>query len=155
MSSPYIFEYERAYDFALDRTAMWDALLRTDRYETWWEWMRDLRVEGSPATPGSVFSFAVVAPIPFSMHLRVRVEEVVPERSIAASVEGDLRGRALMRFEDQPNGCRATVSWSVELMQRALRVGARVAHPVLRWGQDWAVGTALRGFERHLRGAAD
>ena len=150
MGSPYVFEYDRSFGFDVERATMWDALHRTERYETWWEWMRDLNVHGRPLSPGTRFSFAVVAPIPFSMRLTVEVTDVVPERSVSASIHGDLSGIATMRFEDAPEGCRAHISWRVELRQKAMRAAALVAHPVLAWGQEWAVGAALRGFNRDL-----
>ena len=151
MASPYLFDYTGSFDFSVERMTMWAALQDTGSYERWWEWMRELQVDGSPAiAPGSAFSFKVVGPIPFSMHLEVRITDVDPGRRVAATVHRDLRGTATMRFEDRDGGSTAHLSWQVELMQRAMRAGARVAHPVLKWGHDWAIASALKGFNRHL-----
>jgi len=35
-------------------------------------------------------------------------------------------------------------------MQRPMRVAARVAYPVLRWGHDRVVDATVAGFRRHL-----
>jgi hypothetical protein len=37
------------------------------------------------------------------------------------------------------------------MMQRPMRVAARVAPPVLRWGHDRVVDATVAGFRRHLR----
>jgi hypothetical protein len=37
------------------------------------------------------------------------------------------------------------------MMQRPMRVAARVASPVLRWGHDRVVDATVAGFRRHLR----
>ena len=36
------------------------------------------------------------------------------------------------------------------MMQRPMRLAARVAHPVLRWGHDRVVEMTVNGFRRHL-----
>ncbi len=116
--------------------------------------MRHLEVSGDPMAPGTSFAFLVVAPIPFTMRLRAEVAAASPPDRIEAKVSGDLAGEATMAFDSSPSGGTiADIGWDVEVVRPAFRPIARVARPILLWGQGWAVDIALREFRRHLDAA--
>jgi len=46
------------------------------------------------------------------------------------------------------------VTWSIEMMQRPMRMAARLAHPLMRWGHDRVVETTVAGYRRHLAAEA-
>jgi hypothetical protein len=73
-----------------------------------------------------------------------------PPRSIDAVVEGDLVGQARLVLEPEGDGTRASVVWTIEMLQRPMRAAARVAHPVLRWGHDRVVDATVAEFRRQL-----
>ena len=132
-------------------TRAWELLKRAELYPKWWPWMRRLEVSGSPLEPGTTFSFLVVAPIPFTMRVRLEIVESKEDARVEAEVKGDLVGRAEMSFvavSDEVT--EATLEWDVEVRKPGVRTAARALRPVLIWGQNWAVETALRGFLRHL-----
>ena len=126
MGSPYVIEYAGRFSFPVPRQEVWSAVERFERFETWWGWLGELRVDGS----------GLVA--------------VDPPRSIDALVHGDLVGHARLVLEPEGEGTRASVAWTIEMMQRPMRVAARVASPVLRWGHDRVVDATVAGFRRHL-----
>jgi carbon monoxide dehydrogenase subunit G len=150
VGSPYVFDYRGEFRFDLEADVLWAKLGSTDRYPEWWPWMRDLEVTGSPLEPGSEFRFKVVSPLPWTMRLAVAVARSERPRRVEAEVDGHLRGPAALVFTPEGDRTVVEVSWSVEVVDRAMRVGARVARPVIRWGQDWAIRTALRTFNEHL-----
>ena len=150
MSPPYVFTYRDEFAFPLDPGHMWSILEHHERYESWWSWMRELRVEGVPLEPGCVISFAVVAPIPFKMRLRVSVIEADPPHRLAVRVGGDLAGTGTLAFSDEAGGCKATVEWDVEVKQAAMRRSAYVARPLLKWAHDRAVASGVAGFRRQI-----
>jgi hypothetical protein len=115
--------------------------------------MRDLVVEGDGIRPGTSFSFRVVSPLPYRMRLRVEVLEAEPMRGVA-TVTGDLAGTGDIRLSETSGGSLVELHWSVEIKHPQMRIAARVAGPLLRWGQKWAVQSALRGFLRHVAPAA-
>ena len=154
MSDPHLFDYQGTFELPLSRLDTWATLEQTEHYESWWPWMRHLDVDGPPLEPGTAFSFLVVAPIPFTMRLRVHVDQAREPEMIAATIAGDLKGTASMTFADQGAGRTvAHISWSVEAVRPAIRSIARVTRPLLLWGQGWAVDVALKGFRRHLDAA--
>jgi hypothetical protein len=54
----------------------------------------------------------------------------------------------VLRLEDVDDGTRVAVAWSLEMRSAPLRVAARVAYPLLRWGHDRVVDMAVSGFQR-------
>jgi hypothetical protein len=151
MGSPYVFDYRGEFRFDdVDADLLWDKLTRRESYPEWWPWMHDLAIRGTGLEPGAEFDFVVFAPIPYRMRLTVRITESVRPTRVEAEVHGHLRGNGTVRFRDESDGTSAEVSWSVEVVDRAMRVGARVARPLIKWGQDWAIRVALRNFKRHL-----
>ena len=151
MADPHVFEFRGTFELPLTPRQTWAQLERTERYESWWPWMRHLEVEGNPLDPGTAFTFLIVAPIPFTMRLRAEVTSAEPPDRVEARVSGDLTGTADMTFS--PNGpgrSLAEVHWEVEVTRPTIRSVARVTRPLLLWGQGWAVDIAFREFRRHL-----
>jgi len=151
MRSPYVFDYYGEFRFDLEPELLWAKLTQTERFGEWWPWMRDMEPAGEPLEPGSIFRFNVVSPLPWRMHLIVEVVESKHPDEIDALVRGDLEGPATLRFDSREDHTLARVEWSVEVRNKAMRVGARMARPLIKWGQDWAVRVALNNFRRHLK----
>jgi hypothetical protein len=104
---------------------------------------------------GNVLHGTVIPPVPYRLRLDVRLRRCDRPRLIEAAIGGDLRGRAALRLEPAGGGTRAEVAWSPQMHSAPLRVAARVAFPLMRWGHDRVVGMAVAGFGRRaLPGAA-
>jgi carbon monoxide dehydrogenase subunit G len=151
VGSPYVIEYEGRFSFPVPPQQVWSAIEHLERFETWWGWLRDLRVEGPGLAAGSVLHGVVAPPLPYRMRLRVELLESVPPCRIEAAVQGDLVGHARLVLEPEGEGTRASVTWTIEMMQRPMRVAARIASPLLRWGHDQVVAATVAGFRRQLR----
>ena len=147
---PYVIEYEGAFHLDLPPNEVWAIISRTDRFEDWWSWLRELEVEGKALQSGSALRGVVVPPLPYRMRLEVVLEECVMPRRIDAVVSGDLEGNASLTFTPDGDGTQATVGWTIEMMQRPMRLAARVAPPLLRWGHDLVVQATVEGFRRTL-----
>ena len=81
------------------------------------------------------------------MRLEVEIVDSIESESIKASVTGDLEGVAEMSFKDIGNEeTEVAVSWTVEIRKAGIRATARAFRPILKWGQNWAVDVALKGF---------
>ena len=150
MGSPYVVEYSGRFSFPVPPGEVWSAVEHFEHFEAWWGWLRELRVEGPGLVAGSVLHGVVAPPLPYRMRLRVVLVACDPPRSIEASIHGDLVGHARLALEPEGEGTGASVAWTIEMMQRPMRVAARVASPVLRWGHDRVVDATVAGFRRHL-----
>jgi carbon monoxide dehydrogenase subunit G len=148
--SAYVIEYDRTFVFPVPVAELWARLVQVDRFSSWWSWLREFSVEGNGLEPGTVLHGIVVPPIPYHMRLDVVLDECVPERRITASVHGDLEGTARLTFDGDDAEARAHATWTIEMMQRPMRVAARFAYPLLRWGHDRVVDATVDGFAREL-----
>ena len=142
--------FETTVTFTAPRPFVWDALKKVELFETWWEWMRDVRLEGEALTEGSTISFTIDPPIPYRMDVVVDVVAAVEGSSLEGRVTGDLDGRASLRLAGDGASTDATVGWDVEITSPVIRPVIRIARPVLVRAQTWAVRVALRGFRDHL-----
>ena len=146
----YVIEYDRTFTFPVSGDELWATMMRLDCYPSWCAWLRDFSVEGVGLEAGSELHGVVVTPLPYRLRLVVALHEAVPARFISAFVHGDLEGTARLTFEElgPPTHVRAT--WTIEMMQRPMRLAARLGYPLLRWGHDRVVDAAVDGFRRHL-----
>jgi carbon monoxide dehydrogenase subunit G len=149
-TSPTVLEYEGSFDLPAPPPAIWAAINEVDAFESWWSWLRELRVDRTPLQSGSVLSGLVVPPIPYRMRLQVALVSCAPPRRIDAEVTGDLVGRAHVELAPDGEGTRAEVGWVVEMMPRAMRLAARLGSPLLRFGHDRVVDMTVTRFRRQL-----
>ena len=147
---PYVIEYERTFTLPASPPRVWSAIARFDRYEEWWSWLRELRVEGHGLAAGTTLDGTMVPPLPYRMRIHVTLLECKAPRLIRAAVDGDLRGTARLRLTPVGAETRADVDWTIEMMQAPMRLVSRFARPLLLWGHDRVVDATVAGFSRHL-----
>ena len=130
------------FDAAPDE--LWAAIVRVDRFQSWWPWLR--RFEASGVARGDVWTAMVRPPLPYHVSFDLLLTEVTPPRAVAVDVTGDIEGSA--RLEVQPNGHGSELHFTSELTPTSslLRAVARVAPPVARYGHEWVLTTGLDQF---------
>lgn len=148
--SCYTVEYEQTFSFTLTPEALWESIGHTERFEAWWGWLGELRLDGAGLADGSILHGVVAPPLPYRMRLEIGIEHAEPPRRIEASVDGDLRGRAHLDLEPAGSGTLATVGWTIEMRQRPMRLAALFGAPLLRWGHDRVVEATVEGFRRNV-----
>ena len=104
-----------------------------------------------PASPrGSAAPAPVATPVLSIRRVPAFVSDAVAAARLRQRLDAALGGRARLFLEPQDGGTRVRVAWTIEMMQRPMRMAARLAHPVLRWGHDRVVEATVHGFRRHL-----
>jgi hypothetical protein len=145
-----VIEYDATFVFPVSVAQLWATMTRVDCYSSWWSWLDEFSAEGAGLEHGTVLHGIVVPPLPYRMRLDVVIEDCVPERFITALVHGDLEGAAQLTVEGDDAEARAHATWTVEMMQRPMRLAARIAPPLLRWGHDRVVDATVDGFRRRV-----
>lgn len=145
-----VIDYRGRFSFDVPREAMWRSIEHCERFEAWWSWLREFRLEGPGLVAGSVLHGLVSPPVPYTMRIRVVLDRCTPPSRIDATVHGDLEGEAHLLLEPHDRGTWAEASWTVEMKQRPMRVAARVASPLMRWGHDRVIEATVAGMRRHL-----
>jgi hypothetical protein len=154
VASSNVIEYDGTFTFPVPVEQLWSTIGCLDCFPTWWSWLRDYSVDGTGLVTGTVLHGVVTPPLPYRMRLDVVLDECVPRQSIVAQVHGDLEGFAQLTFDGDERSTTARATWTIEMMQAPMRVAARFAHPVLRWGHDRVVDMTVDGFRRHALPAA-
>lgn len=121
-----------------------------DQFESWWSWLEEFKLDGGALVPGAVLHGVVAPPLPYRMRIDVELTDCEPPRRINAAVHGDLEGEATLEICPSGSGSTVDIGWTVEMMQRPMRMADRVAHPLLQWGHDIVVGLTVDGFRRRL-----
>ena len=150
-SAPVI-DYDGTFTFAVPVARVWEMMGRFALFPSWWSWLREFSVEGQGLEDGTVLHGIVAPPLPYRMRLDVVLDECVPGRRITGFVHGDLEGTARLTVDGDDAEARVHATWTIEMMQRPMRMAARFAYPLLRWGHDCVVDATVDGFRRHLVG---
>ncbi len=150
MASSPVVEYRRTFDFAVPPAELWRTIEHHESYEEWWPYLRELTVDGGLST-GSVLRGVVRPPVPYRMRLEIVLERCRRPSLIDARVHGDLEGEAHLRFRREGEGTRAEASWTVEMMQPAMRLANLLARPLLLKAHDVVVDLTVASFRRQLR----
>lgn len=143
-------DYSGQFSFPVPPEELWSAIERLDQFERWWGWLGHLQVDGTGLQEGSVLRGIVSPPVPYRMRINVELTRSVRAELIDAVVSGDLAGEAHLRLRPDGEGTVAVVAWSLEMLQRPMRLAARVAYPLLRWGHDRVVEATVSSFRRQL-----
>jgi hypothetical protein len=146
----HVIEYDGTFTFPVPLAQLWATMVQVDRFSSWWSWLHEFSVEGRGLERGTVLHGVVVPPLPYRMRIDVVLDECVPEQRISALVHGDLEGAAEFTFDGDDAEACAHATWTVEMMQRPLRMAARIALPLLRLGHDRVVEATVDGFRRQL-----
>ena len=141
-----VIEYRGTYAFALSPEELWAAIEQVDKFGGWWGWLQEFRLDGDGLRAGSVLHGVVAPPLPYRMRLRVEIVSSIKNKSLGAEVHGDLEGVAHLEMHAITVGTTVDIDWTVEMMQRPMRLASRFAYPLLRWGHDRVVEMTLRGL---------
>jgi carbon monoxide dehydrogenase subunit G len=149
-ANPSVIDYLGEFTFPIPPEELWAYLEQVERLEAFLGWLSEFRLDGDGLVAGSVLHGVITPPLPYRMRLRVDLNDCERPSRIVAAVYGDLQGRAQLLFAAENGGTRVTAAWTVEMMQRPMRLAARVAQPLLRWGHDRVVEMTVSGLRRHL-----
>ena len=150
MARTSVIDYRGRFAFDASPEDIWDSIEHCERFETWWAWLREFRLEGPGLEAGAVLHGVVSPPVPYTMRIQVVLDRCTRPSRIDATVHGDLEGPASLVLARSDQGTLAEVSWTIEMTQRTMRLAARVAHPLMRWGHDRVIEATVSGYRRQL-----
>lgn len=135
---------DRRWTFDVGSAALWDAIAVVEDYRRWWPWLRGFEANGLVA--GDTWSCVVQPPLPYTIRFRVSIDEVEPQRLVSASVDGDVTGSARLEIGERDDGCDARLVSALSPGNGALRLVARFASPIARFGHDWVLDSGAHQF---------
>lgn len=137
-------ETDRSYQLPVAPEELWRVLQQVDDYRTWWPWLR--RFDAAALAAGEVWHCLVHPPLPYRVRFAVVLEEVRAPGVLEATITGNVLGRARIEITDHPVGSQARIVSSLQPSNGVLRLVARVAAPVARFGHDWVLDRGAEQF---------
>jgi len=146
-------DYRGSFWFPVTPDQLWATIERFDLFESWWAWLDDFQADNGGLVDGTMLHGMVVPPVPWRLHLEVRLVRCDRPRLIEADVDGDVHGDAALRLEQAAEGTHATAAWSLRMNSTPLRVAVRAAHPLMQWGHDRVVDMTVSSFRQRALSA--
>jgi mannose-6-phosphate isomerase-like protein (cupin superfamily)/uncharacterized protein YndB with AHSA1/START domain len=146
---PYVFVDE--WDVAAPPDAVFDAIADARSYPEWWSPVYiDVESDGPPAI-GKESRQHFKGRLPYHVRTRSVISELDPPHTIAADVDGDLRGRGVWTLTPIDGGTHVRFDWQVHADRRLLRALTPLLRPLLRWNHNWAIARAMEGLEPYAQ----
>lgn len=142
--------FERTFVFDGSPGDLWDAIALLARRNDFDERLFHYELDGRPLETGSTVDVEVTPPLPYRVRLQIQFSESIRPSEIEIAIRGDVDGVGSVRLLPCGGKTLVTATWTVELVQPAMRTAARVAYPLVVWGQDLAVDAIVRAFRRQL-----
>lgn len=142
-------ESDRRYVMAMQPAELWERISVIDDYPQWWPWLREFH--GRALDNGDVWRCTVQPPLPYTVRFRLAIVGVVTERSVSATITGDIVGTARLGIVPSTDGCVVRLVSSIEPGKRLLRIVAAAALPIARGGHNWVLDTGARQFAERAR----
>jgi hypothetical protein len=140
------FRFDRTWWFPVSPEELWAVLDETERYPSWWSWLREFETDGFAA--GSNAYCMIQSPLPYALRCTIHVDEMRAPEAIITTVTGDLQGPARLEVHRAAQGCTAQLVWSLTPGNLVLRQLARVGRPAMVWAHDRVVATGVDQFRR-------
>lgn len=135
---------EHRYVIPLARPAVWRLISEVRHYQGWWSWLRSF--EAAALRTGEVWRCTVQPPLPYAVRFRVHLDEVRAPELVSARIDGDVHGTAVLTLSDLHHRCAMTLRSDLSPDATALRLSARFAAPVARYGHQWIIDSGVRRF---------
>ncbi len=135
---------DRRYSVPVGPAELWTRLAQVDRYRSWWPWLRSF--DGRLLRCGEVWHCTVRPPAPYSVRFSVTIDQVVAERSVAATVAGDVVGSARFEVVATSQGSEIHLTSTLHADKPLLRLIGSAARPVARFAHNWVLDTGARQF---------
>lgn len=142
--------FERTFVFDGSPGDLWDAIALLVRRNDFDERLFHYELDGRPLETGSTVDVEITPPLPYRVHLQIQFSESIRASEIKIAIRGDVDGVGTVRLLPRGEKTQVMATWNVELVQPAMRTVARVAYPLVVWGQDLAVDAIVRAFRRQL-----
>lgn len=131
---------------------VWEALKATERWPSWWRYVRSVRIiePGDTDGLGAVRHIAWSSRLPYGIAFDVEVVEIQRQRLLRGHARGQLDGIGTWELTPDGNTTRVVYTWRVDLGTRWMRIVSPLAAPVFRWNHDGVMRAGAEGLARHL-----
>jgi hypothetical protein len=135
---------DRRYRFPFGPDEFWRRISLVDHYQAWWPWLHRFDAKGLDA--GDVWSCTVHPPVPYAVRFTLALDEIEPDRSVAARIDGDIVGRATLSVERDGTGSCVRLVADLQPDKQSLKMMSLIARPLVTFGHNWILDVGVRQF---------
>ena len=135
---------DRTYEFELTVEQLWQRINQVDRFPVLWPWLHGF--DGRALDAGETWRCRVRPPLPYTVVFTIAIDEVVPERSVAATIAGDIDGWAQLAVAPAAGGSTLHLTAALSPRKQSMQALSFVARPLVRYAHDWVLDTGARQF---------
>jgi hypothetical protein len=142
--------FERTFVFDDSPSHLWDTVALLAYRNDFEERLFHYELDGRPLESGSTVDVEIKPPLPYRVRLQIQFAECTRPSEVRMVLRGDVVGVGSVHLLPRGGKTHVTATWNVEIVQPSMRTVARVAYPVVVWGQDLAVDAIVWSFRRQL-----
>jgi len=142
--------FERTFVFDDSPSDLWDTVALLAYRNDFDERLFRYELDGRPLETGSTVDIEIRPPLPYRVRLQIQFAECTRPSDIRIVLGGDVEGVGSVHLLPRGGKTHVEATWNVEIVQPSIRAVARVAHPVVVWGQDLAVDAIVWAFRQQL-----
>jgi len=135
---------DRRFQLPVEPEALWATIANVQDFQEWWPWLR--RFDGDRLAPAQHWGCTVQPPLPYTVRFTVHLHEVDAPVSASATVSGDITGDARLTIGPSDAGSEVRLVSHLAPSNGFLRAASRFAGPIVRFGHDWVLDSAVRQF---------
>ena len=130
------------------RASVWDALLDSSRWPSWWRGFRAVeRLRGGDERGvGMALRQSWRSALPYTLVLDLEITDVRQRELLAGRVSGDMDGTATWAFEDADDGTLVRFVLDVRPARWWMRLPVPFAERVFRWNFDAVMRWGSQGL---------
>jgi hypothetical protein len=135
---------DRTFSYGVSLEHLWARFERVHDYRGWWPWLRQF--DAVHLGTGEVWHCVIRPPVPYTVRFAIHLDEVVPHRTVRATVGGDIEGHAALEVGATADGCWLRLASHLSPARGVLQTAARVAPPLAQWAHDQVLTAGARQF---------
>lgn len=147
------FEFVTDWHINAPLPLVWNAILRTDRWPTWWRGVDSVTQlkKGRSNGLGFVYHYAMRGALPYRLHYNMESVAIDPLHSIDGRVSGEVEGFGRWNFFTDGAGTKVRYIWNIRLTSTALRLLSIIGRSVFAWNHDVVMRKGGIGLASYLQ----
>lgn len=147
------FEFVTDWHINAPLTLVWNAILRTDRWPTWWRGVDSVTQvrKGRPDGLGFIYHYAMRGALPYRLHFNMESVAIEPLRSMEGRASGEVEGFGRWNFITEGAGTKVRYVWNIRLASTAMRLLSVVGRSAFAWNHDVMMRKGGIGLASYLQ----
>ncbi|MBA3552856.1 MAG: SRPBCC family protein [Actinobacteria bacterium] len=131
---------------------VWDAIVETERWPTWWRGVQsaDVLEQGAEGGVGKRVRYVFRSALPYTLGFEMVLREVSRPHLLVADASGELEGFGRWEITEDGGVTTLDYTWHVRTTAAAMNLLAPFVRPAFVWNHHVVMRWGAEGLARHL-----